>query len=86
VLIDGRAVMGLERWQESDDRLGRSSVERGVAYLAKKGLISAEGVVPLSVMLLNALNGAGFALTRKDLGISADNLFDAFEKLLRGLR
>ncbi len=86
VLVDGRAVMGLARWQESDDRLGRNNVEQGVRYLARKGLISEEGVVPLSVMLLHALNGAGFALTRKDAGITADTLFDAFEELLRGLR
>tara|TARA_R110000824_G_scaffold218483_1_gene405172 strand:+ start:1037 stop:1627 length:591 start_codon:yes stop_codon:yes gene_type:complete len=86
VLIDGRAVMGLARWQANDDRLGRDNVEQGVRYLARKGLISEDGVVPLSVMLLNALNGAGFALSRKDPGITADSLFDAFEKLLRGLR
>ena len=78
--------MGLARWQANDDRLGRDNVELGVRYLARKGLISEDGVVPLSVMLLNALNGAGFALSRKDPGITADSLFDAFEKLLRGLR
>ena len=78
--------MGLARWQENDDRLGRSNVEQGVRYLARRGMISEEGVVPLSVMLLNALNGAGFALTRKDPGITEETLFAAFEKLLRGLR
>ncbi|KCZ88334.1 TetR/AcrR family transcriptional regulator [Hyphomonas johnsonii] len=85
-LVDGRAVMGLERWQERDDRLGRSNVEGGVRHLARKGLIKERNVVALSIMLLNALNGAGFALTRNDPGITADSLFEAFEELLRGLR
>jgi|TARA_R110002020_G_scaffold105961_2_gene246844 AcrR family transcriptional regulator len=86
VLTDGRAVMGLERWQEDDDRLGRNNVATGLRYLAKQGHISQERIVPMSVMLLNALNGAGFSLSRKDPGVTADNLFEAFEELLRGLR
>lgn len=86
VLIDGPAVMGLDGWQENDDRLGRSNVEQGVRYLAQKGLIREDGVLPISIMLLNALNGAGFALSRQESGLTADNLFDAFEALLRGLR
>ena len=86
VLTDGRAVMGLERWQETDDRLGRNNVANGLRYLAKQGHISEERIVPMSVMLLNALNGAGFSLSRKDPGVTADNLFEAFEELLRGLR
>lgn len=86
VLIDGPAVMGLDGWQENDDRLGRSNVEQGVRYLAHKGLIAEDGIVPISIMLLNALNGGGFALSRRESGLTPDNLFDAFEALLRGLR
>jgi AcrR family transcriptional regulator len=86
VLIDGPSVMGRDDWQANDYRLGGSNVEQGLRYLAHKGLISHDGVVPLSIMLMNALNGGGFALTRQEAGLTADNLFDAFEALLRGLR
>ena len=86
VLVDGRSVLGLERWQEGDNRLGRGTVEQGLRYLVKKGLIEDKGIVPLSIMLLNALNGAGFALARGDHGVTEESLFDAFEALLRGLR
>ncbi|MEM7329481.1 MAG: TetR family transcriptional regulator [Pseudomonadota bacterium] len=86
VLIDGPAILGLQGWYESDHDLGTQNVEAGVRYLAKKGIVAEHRVSALAVMIQSALNGAGFALARKNSGITAKGVYDAFEVMVKSLR
>ena len=86
VLVDGPAILGIQGWYERDHDLGTQNVHAGVRYLAKKGIVAAHRVDPLAVMLQSALNGAGFALSRDEDGVSADGLYDAFEQMVKALR
>ena len=86
VLIDGPAILGMKGWYESDHDLGTQNVEAGVRYLAKKGIVAEHRVAPLAVMIQSALNGAGFALARKQSDVTADGIYDAFEAMVKSLR
>ncbi|MEO0465621.1 MAG: TetR family transcriptional regulator [Pseudomonadota bacterium] len=86
VLIDGPSVLGLSGWYEADNDLGRQNVQTGIRYLAKKGIVAKARVPALSVLVHNALNGAGFAMARGEPGITADSVMDAFEAVLKSLR
>lgn len=86
VLIDGPAVLSLQGWYESDHDLGRQNVRAGVAYLARKGIVSEHRVDALAIMLQSALNGAGFALARNEDGITAGAVYEAFEALVKSIR
>ncbi|MEO1323924.1 MAG: TetR family transcriptional regulator [Pseudomonadota bacterium] len=86
VLIDGPAVLGLKGWYESDHDLGTQNVKAGVRYLAKKGIVAEQRVSALAVMIQSALNGAGFALARDESGITVEDVYDAFESMVKGLR
>lgn len=86
VLIDGPAVLGEKGWYERDHDLGTQNVHAGVRYLSKKGIIDADRVDALAVMLQSALNGAGFALARNEPGIDADRFYEAFELMVKSLR
>ncbi|MEO0551032.1 MAG: TetR family transcriptional regulator [Pseudomonadota bacterium] len=86
VLIDGPSVLGEPGWYESDHYIGGQNVRAGMRWIAKKGIISRDRVEPLAVMLRSALNGAGFSISRGTPGITADSVFDAFERLVRNLR
>lgn len=86
VLVDGPAVLSIQGWYESDHDLGIQNVQAGIQYLAKKGIVAEHRVAPLAVMLLSALNGAGFALARNDENVTADGIYDAFEAMVKSLR
>lgn len=86
VLVDGPAVLGMQDWQESDHDLGIQNVRAGVSYLAKKEIIAEHRVDALAVMIQSALNGAGFALARNEMGITAERFYDAFETMVKNLR
>lgn len=86
VLIDGPSVLGLAGWYEADDDLGRQNVRAGIDYLASKGIVDPARVPALSVLVHNALNGAGFAIARGEAEIDAPGLMSALEAMLRALR
>lgn len=86
VLIDGPSVLGAAGWYEQDNALGHQNVLSGVAFLSKKGLIAEHRIKPLTLLLQNALNGAGFALSRQAEGMTAETLMESFEILLRNAR
>lgn len=86
VLIDGPAVLGMNQWNERDHDLGTQNVLAGVRYLAKQGIVSEHRVAALAVMLQSALNGAGFALSRDEDGVTTDSIYDAFEAMVKALR
>ena len=86
VLVDGPAILGIQGWYERDHDLGTQNVHAGVRYLCKKGIVAEHRVDALAVMLQSALNGAGFALSRQEDGVNADNVYDAFEQMVKALR
>ena len=86
VLIDGPAVLGHQGWYEKDFDLGAQNMNAGMRYLAKKGIIDEARVRAFAVMLQSALNGAGFALARREPGVTVDGIYDAFEAMVKGLR
>lgn len=86
VLVDGRAVLGAAGWYEDDHKLGNQNVMAGVRYLAKKGIVDQKHIRPLALMLQSALNGAGYALMRQDEDVTSENLFEAFEVMVKSLR
>ncbi len=86
VLIDGPAVLGLQGWYESDHDLGTQNVQAGIRYLAKKGIVAEQRVMPLAVMIQSALNGAGFALARRESDVTPEGVYDAFEAMVKSLR
>ncbi|MCI4644167.1 MAG: TetR/AcrR family transcriptional regulator [Hyphomonadaceae bacterium] len=86
VLVDGLSVLGLTGWYEADNHLGRNNVRSGISYLAKCGVIPEARIPALTVLVHNALNGAGLALARGEPGLSADDIIKAFEMILRSLR
>ena len=85
VLIDGPVVLGLAGWYEADDILGRENTMSGMRWLAKHGLIDEDLLEPFAVMFHNALNGAGFAISRGGTGINPEKTLEAFEIMLRSL-
>lgn len=86
VLFDGPSVLGAAGWYEQDNALGHKNVLSGVAFLSKKGLIAEHRVKSMTLLLQNALNGAGFALSRQAEGVTTDTLMESFEILLRNAR
>lgn len=86
VLFDGPSVLGAAGWYEQDNALGHKNVLAGVTFLSKKGLIAEHRVKALALLLQNALNGAGFALSRQAEGMTTDILMESFEVLLRNAR
>lgn len=86
VLVDGPSVLGMARWHELDFKLGRQNMSRGVAHLARQGLLEEARVRPAAILLQAALNGAGFALSAGDREVTAADLLTTFEHILRGLK
>ena len=86
VLIDGPAVLGMERWHKLDFELGSENMMRGTEFLARRGHFPLDLARPAALMLQGALNGAGFALSVETPEITPDQAFLTFERLLRGLR
>lgn len=86
VLLDGPSVLGAVGWYESDHDLGNTNVRAGIKYLAKCEIISENRIDTYATLVQSALNGAGFALARNRRGMTADDIYSAFEVLLKGLR
>ncbi len=85
VLIDGPAVLGMERWHKLDFELGQDNMSRGTMFLAQRGHFPIELAHPAAILLQAALNGVGFALSADQPDITRDQAFETFERLLRGL-
>jgi AcrR family transcriptional regulator len=85
VLVDGPAVLGMERWHKLDFELGSMTMTRATEYLARQGHFPMRLAQPAAIMLQGALNAAGFALSAQEPDITPDQAFETFERLLRGL-
>lgn len=84
VLVDGPAVLGMARWHRLDHELGRDNVTRATEFLASKGKFPLHLARPAALLLQGALNGAGFALTADEPDVEIEQIFETFERLLRG--
>jgi len=86
VLYEGPVVLGLQGWYESNRNLGQGNVHRAMEVLAERGRIAPSRVNSYSVLVQSALNGAGFALAEGVDGLTPDEVYEAFEIMIRSLR
>lgn len=84
VFVEAPAVFGEEKWREVDSRLGLKTVMAGARALMAAGLIADQPVKPIAVLLMGAMNGAGFAIARGEDGVDKDGLVNALRLLLAG--
>ena len=84
VFIEAPAVFGEEKWREVDSRLGLKTVMAGTRALMAAGLIAEQPVKPIAMLLMGAMNAAGFALARGEEGVDKDALVNALRSLLIG--
>lgn len=84
VFVEAPAVFGEEKWREVDSRLGLKTVMAGTRALIAAGLIADQPVKPMAILLMGAMNAAGFALARNEEGIDKDALIDALRLLIAG--
>lgn len=85
VLKDGPAVLGMAGWFGADNKLGHEQTMAGMTYLSTHGNLDPELVIPIAVLFHNALNGAGFAISRDVPGITPESAFKAFEAVIRSV-
>ena len=84
VFVEAPAVFGEDKWREIDARLGLKTVMYGTKALMAAGIIAERPVKPVAVLLMGAMNAAGFAIARGEEGIDKDSLIDALRALLVG--
>lgn len=84
VLIEGPSIFGEEKWREIDARLGLKTVMAGAKVLMTAGIIAEQPVKPIAILLMGAMNAAGFAVARGETDIDPDALINAFRMLLVG--
>jgi AcrR family transcriptional regulator len=87
VLLDGPAVLGWEAWHESDVNFGLELLQRSIEAAIAGGAVERQPVVPLSHLLLGALNGSGLEIARSsDPARAKREMRKALDRLLAGLR
>ena len=79
-------LAGEDKWREIDARLGLRTVMSGTSALMAAGVIAEQPVKPIAILLMGAMNAAGFAISRGEAEIDGDALIDAFRLLLVGPR
>ena len=84
VFVEAPVVFGEDKWREIDARLGLKTVMRGTQALMAAGVIADAPVKPMGILLMGAMNAAGFAIARGEDGIDKDALIDALRTLLNG--
>jgi AcrR family transcriptional regulator len=86
VLLDGPAVLGWEAWHESDVNFGLEMLQRSIETAMEGGSVERQPVVPLSHLLLGALNGSGLEIARSsDPARARREMRKALDRLLAGL-
>jgi AcrR family transcriptional regulator len=85
VAVDGPVVLGAEEWNRIDARMGLAIVESSIKTLKRAGLIGDQPTLPLAILLMGAMNNAGFALARGDPKVDLEELLDAYRNLVKGL-
>jgi hypothetical protein len=86
VLIDGPIVLGQEDWRMLDSGLGLRTVAGAVKAMKMAGLIPEQPTRPLAVLMMGAMNNAGFAIARGEPGVDEDQLIAAMRGMLVGMK
>jgi AcrR family transcriptional regulator len=86
VLHEGPVVLGLKGWYESNRNLGQGTVRQAMQTLADRGRFDPSRVNPYAVLVQSALNGAGIALAEGVDDLTPDEVYEAFEIMIRNLR
>ena len=84
IFVEGPSVFGEAKWREIDARLGLKTVMHGVKALMAAGIVADRPVKPVAILLMGAMNAAGFAIARGEEGIDKDSLVDSLRALLVG--
>lgn len=84
VFVEAPIVFGEEKWREIDSRLGLKTVMGGVRGLMAAGYLVEQPVKPIAVLLMGAMNAAGFALARGEKDLDKDVLIEALRLLIVG--
>jgi AcrR family transcriptional regulator len=84
VFIEAPAVFGEDKWREVDARLGLKTVMAGTRALIAAGHIADQPLKPIAILLMGAMNAAGFALARGEQGVDKDALVGALRLLITG--
>lgn len=84
VFVEAPAVFGEEKWREVDSRLGLKTVMAGTRALMAAGFIAEQPVKPIAILLMGALNAAGFAIARGEDDVDKEALLGALRLLLIG--
>jgi AcrR family transcriptional regulator len=84
VFVEAPVVLGEDKWREVDSRLGLKTVMAGTRALMTGGLIAEQPLKPIAILLLGAMNAAGFAIARGEEGVDKDALVDALRALIAG--
>jgi AcrR family transcriptional regulator len=84
VFIEAPAVFGEDKWREVDTRLGLKTVMAGTRALMAAGFIAEQPVKPIAILLMGAMNAAGFALARGEGEVDKDALVGALRLLITG--
>jgi AcrR family transcriptional regulator len=84
VFVEAPVVLGEDRWREVDSRLGLKTVMAGTRALMAAGIIAEQPVKPIAILLLGAMNAAGFAIARGEEGIDKDALVGGLRLLIIG--
>jgi AcrR family transcriptional regulator len=87
VLLDGPAVLGLERWRELEDQYALSAVLAGLQQAMDDGVVARRPALPLARMVLAAINEAGLYIAQSDRPrVARREAGETFDALLDGLR
>ena len=84
VFVEAPAVFGEDKWREIDARLGLKTVTRGTQALMAAGVIAKRPAKPVAILLMGAMNAAGFAIARGEEGIDKEGLVEALRSLIIG--
>jgi hypothetical protein len=87
VLVDGPAVLGLERWRETDQSYYLASVKLLLEASIAQGLIDKQPVAPLAHVIFGALNEAALVIARaEDKEAARREVSDVVRRLFEGLQ
>jgi AcrR family transcriptional regulator len=86
VMLDAPTVLGLDAWQEFDERYALGSIKAVLAVAAEQGTIEADTVDPLAHLLMGAINQAGIVVARADdPGAAKAAMTKTFNKIISAL-
>jgi len=84
VFVEAPVVLGEDKWREVDSRLGLKTVMAGTRALMAAGFLAEQPLKPIAILLMGAMNAAGFAIARGEDGVDKESLVDGLRLLIAG--